>query len=51
MGANTAGTHLSEVQLAARHAMSLALDRHVVGSLKAARISGSGKTVFYRFLP
>ncbi|XP_023545927.1 uncharacterized protein LOC111805215 isoform X1 [Cucurbita pepo subsp. pepo] len=44
VGANTAGTHLSEVQLAARHAMSLALDRHVVGSLKAARISGSAST-------
>lgn len=41
MGTSTAGTQLSEVQLAARHAMSLALDRHV-GGLKAARISGSG---------
>ncbi|XP_022951801.1 uncharacterized protein LOC111454534 [Cucurbita moschata] len=43
VGANTAGTQLSEVQLAARHAMSLALDRPV-GSLKAARISGSAST-------
>lgn len=40
MGVNTAGTQLSEVQLAARHAMSVALGRHV-GSLKA-RINGSG---------
>ncbi|XP_038885320.1 uncharacterized protein LOC120075747 [Benincasa hispida] len=43
VGASTAGTQLSEVQLAARHAMSLALDRHV-GSLKAHRISGSAST-------
>ncbi|XP_011649691.1 cell wall protein DAN4 isoform X2 [Cucumis sativus] len=42
VGVNTAGTQLSEVQLAARHAMSVALGRHV-GSLKA-RINGSAST-------
>ncbi|KAL0557817.1 hypothetical protein IC582_006368 [Cucumis melo] len=43
VGPNTAGTQLSEVQLAARHAMSLALGH--VGSLKAAaRINGSAST-------